>query len=191
MSTPAPFDSSALIPWYLNGTLSPAERGEVEAWLVATGHDGDLKLWRAVQSEVRSEIAEPATDLGWRRLRTELRPARQTIWQWRAALAAGVVAVASFQMLILWRQGHEGVHRPLSAAVAFPEAWRFQVRFVETATARDINALLLRMDAQIVSGPSALGIYEIAIPRREGAEADGLLNLLRHEPLIEQATLAP
>ena len=191
MSTPAPFDSSAFIPWYLNGTLSSAERGEVEAWLVATGDDADLRLWRAVQNQVRSEFAEPGTDLGWRRLQTELRAVPRTAWKWRAALAAGVLVIASFQTLILWRQGQESVHRPLSGRVVSPDAWRLQIRFIDAATAREINVLLLRLDAQIVGGPSALNIYEISIPRNEVADIDELLASLRHEPLVEQATLPP
>ncbi|HLA70962.1 MAG TPA: hypothetical protein VK624_05590 [Steroidobacteraceae bacterium] len=194
MSSTTPFDSSALIPWYLNGTLATEERRAVESWLVASGSDVELQMWRAVQQQVRIDRAvEPGTELGWRRLRGQLgiaQEATRPAWKWRAALAAGILAIASFQTLILLRQ--ETVHLPLSGTtVASPDAWRLQVRFAERATIRDINALLLRIDAHIANGPSALGVYEISIPRTAATNVDDLLQELRREPLIEQVTLPP
>lgn len=194
MSSTTPFDSSALIPWYLNGTLSTEDRRSVESWLIAAGSDVELQMWRAVQQQVRTDRSiEPGTELGWRRLRGQLETSQEAMrpaWKWRAALAAGILAIASFQTLILLRQ--EPVHRPLSGTtVASPDAWRLQVRFTERATIRDINALLLRIDAQIAKGPSALGVYEISIPRTDATDVDDLLQLLKREPLIEQVTLPP
>jgi hypothetical protein len=194
MSSTIPFDSSALIPWYLNGTLSTEERREVESWLIATGSDVELQMWRAVQQQVRTDITvEPGSELGWRRLRGQLgsvQEATRPEWKWRAALAAGILAIASFQTLILLRQ--EPVHRPLSGTTAAsPDAWRVQVRFAERTTIGDINALLLRIDARIINGPSAIGIYEISIPRIAAPHVDDLLQELRREPLIEQVTLPP
>ena len=47
-------EPAALLPWYLNGTLSDAERERVEAWLrAAPEREADLTLWRAVQADVR------------------------------------------------------------------------------------------------------------------------------------------
>jgi hypothetical protein len=194
MSSTTPFDSSALIPWYLNGTLSTEERHEVESWLIASGSDVELQMWRAVQQQVRTDrTVEPGTELGWRRLRGHLGAAHEALqpaWKWRAALAAGILAIASFQTFILLRQ--EPVHRPLSGTtVASPDVWRLQVRFAERATIRDINGLLLRIDAHIAAGPSALGVYEISIPRTAATQVDDLLQELRREPLIEQVTVPP
>jgi hypothetical protein len=194
MSSTTPFDSSALIPWYLNDTLSTDERREVESWLMAAGSDVELQMWRAVQQQVRADTTvEPGTELAWRRLRGQLGSAQEAMrpaWKWRAALAAGILAIASFQTLILLRQ--EPVHRPLSGTTAAsPDVWRLQVRFAERTTIRDINALLLRIDAHIANGPSALGVYEISIPRTAPTNVDDLLQELRREPLIEQVTLPP
>jgi hypothetical protein len=66
------------------------------------------------------------------------------------------------------------------------------VRFVDTATISDINALLLRIDARVVNGPSALGLYELAIPRTAGdSGADALRTRLQREPLLQQVAIAP
>ena len=54
MSSTTLFDSSALIPWYLNGTLTTEEHHAVETWLIASGSDVELQVWRAVQQQVRT-----------------------------------------------------------------------------------------------------------------------------------------
>jgi anti-sigma factor RsiW len=183
-------DLAALLPWYLNGTLDEAERVRVEAWLrAAPEREAELAMWRAVQAQVRSASPAPAFDeVSWRRLRAQLPAARRTTWL-KVAAAASVLLIAGLQTAILVRDD-TGVHRPLSETPA-ADQWRLQVRFDEAATLQQIAALLDRHQAQFVAGPSALGLYTIAIDKGASPTPQPLLEALRAEPLITEVTVAP
>ncbi|HEY6125645.1 MAG TPA: hypothetical protein VIV63_13420 [Steroidobacteraceae bacterium] len=194
--TAASFDVSALIPWYLNGTLSDAERAQVEKFLrESPDAEPQLQMWRAVQLQTRTQpLADPGTELGWRGFRRELGrvKARDSMRLWRITAAASVLLIAGLQTAILMRQDDADRYAPLSGTTAVPaDSWRVQVRFVETATVADINALLLRIDARVIRGPSALGIYEIILPRRPGDGDAAVRATLQAEPLLLQAVVMP
>ncbi|HEU4780227.1 MAG TPA: hypothetical protein VFS58_10135 [Steroidobacteraceae bacterium] len=187
---------NSLIPWYLNGTLSETERAQVESLLRdSPDAESELQLWRAVQQDARTQsISQPGVDFGWQRLRRDLkreqrRGSQQT---WRLAAAASVLMIVGLQTAILMRQDSGTRYEPLSGTLAIPaNAWRVQVRFAESAAMTDINALLLRLDARVIGGPSALGIYELALPREAAADAQALRARLAAEPLLLQVVVVP
>jgi anti-sigma factor RsiW len=183
-------DLTALLPWYVNGTLDPAEREQVEAWLrAAPEHEAELAMWRAVQVDARKAAPVPAFDeLGWRRLRAQLPTARRTSWL-KVAAAASVLLLAGLQTAILVRDD-AGVHRPLGETPV-GDQWRFHARFTPSATLEQIGALLERHAGQLVAGPSALGLYTIAIAKHESRTPEALIAALRAEPLIVEVTVAP
>lgn len=178
---------AALLPWYLNGTLEEAERREVESWLRDRhGAEEELALWRSVQQVVRSEeSAKPGSELGWRRLRSQISRAPRRPW-WMAAAAASVLMVIGLQTAILLRD-EPGIFRPLAAPES-KTSWRFHVRFSATATMGQLEQVLLRNQAMIVEGPSALGLYTVEVARDVGGNQSQMLAKLRAEPLIEQVT---
>jgi hypothetical protein len=124
-------------------------------------------------------------ELAWRRLKAQL-PAGRAPW-WQAAIAAGVLLVAGLQVSILNRDAE--IHRPLGET-PLTDQWRLTLRFQPSASLAGVEALLNRYDAQLVSGPSALGLYTIAVPRGDGS-ADEVLQKLRAEPLVSEATVSP
>jgi len=195
VSTPNPLDPGTLLPWYLNGTLSPREREQLESWLVSSPEgQSELLLWRAVQIDTRARpSADAGSELGWRRLRTQL-PApgqvRQSARPWRWAAAASVLAILGLQSALLLRHPAEQIHRPLTAPSVALDVWHLQVQFAQSATLADLQALLSRHDATIINGPSALGIYTLSVPRAEGSAAE-LAAALRAEPLVMQVSVAP
>ena len=184
-------EPAALLPWYLNGTLDATERERVEIWLrAAPEREAELAMWRAVQADARNALPAPAFDeLGWRRLRAQLPAARSTPWL-KLAVAASVLVIAGLQTAILVRDG-AGVHRPLSET-PLADHWQLRVRFVESATLAEIGAMLDRHDAQLVAGPSALGLYTIAIPKHAAPSApQTLIDAMQAEPLVLEVTVAP
>lgn len=194
MNTPDPHAAAALLPWYLNGTLAEVERAQVAAYLLERDGELDIAMWRAVQREVRTQpVADPGTELGWRRLRGELRRERQRAIApgWKIAAAASVLLVIGLQAAILLRNPAAETFRPMSGDPVVPAgAWRVQVRFTDAAPAAGINALLLRLEARVIAGPSALGVYELAIPRAAGeGDAETLAARLRGEPLLQQVVV--
>jgi anti-sigma factor RsiW len=187
---------NALIPWFLNGTLPDTERAQVEGLLRESPEaEAELKMWRAVQLHVRTQPeAAPGADFGWQRLRRDLKreQRRGSQVKWRVAAAASVLVVLGLQSVILMRQESVTRYEPLSGSLAIPaDAWRVQVRFADSAAMADISALLMRLDARVISGPSALGIYELVLPREAASDAQALRTRLAAEPLLLQVVVAP
>ncbi|MCR6497053.1 hypothetical protein LJB71_13030 [Thermomonas sp. S9] len=65
---------------------------------------------------------------------------------------------------------------------------RLQVAFAADARLADINALLLQLDASVVAGPSALGLYTLQVAPDTAAQA---LQRLQSSPLVDSAAQAP
>jgi hypothetical protein len=199
MSVESDRDLADLLPWLVNGSLAGAERTAVLN-LLSRSPDAalELRLWKAVQSEVRRETAESGVEMGWRRLeksvrqqRARERPARY----WRVAAAVAAVAIVGFQSLILWRmeQRDAGLTQ-LGAppAVVGAHEWLVQIRFTEAATVAQVNSLLAEIGGRVVDGPSALGVYQIAVPREGPFEStDALLEWLRTQAIVEEGVLPP
>jgi hypothetical protein len=199
MNSPTPTDPGSLLPWYLNGTLTGRERDEVEIWLGSSEEaQSELLLWRAVQLDARHRpLADGGMDLGWRRLRGQLpaapvaatRTASRQGWRWAAA--ASVLAILGLQTALLVRSPDDAIHRPLSVPATQVDSWQLQVRFADDTPLAELNALLLRYDATISEGPSALGLYTLSVPRGEDAAPDELVTRLRAEPRVLQVSVAP
>jgi len=194
-----------LLPWYVNGTLSRRERAAVERELLHSEVARlELSFWRRVSSEVTQDTKtdEHGVELGWKRLRRQLRTRTSTArvpasW-WRAAVAAVVAVTICVQTVMLYRIESESVDRDeirqLAAASDNVRAneWHIQVRFRATAAAGDIQKLLQEIDGRIVDGPSALGLYELAVSKSvRFADASALASWLSMQPIVEQGTAPP
>jgi anti-sigma factor RsiW len=162
-----------LIPWYLNGTLSPEEHARVEAYLEQGGEaaKAELELQRQIQSQA-SEWHEGSTpgEFGWKRLQRDLQrdtekkkdPKRGSNWL-RPAMAAAIAVIVIQGVLLnsLWSPDQTDGLQPLSGTVA--ETSALQVMFQPEATALQIRKLLQEIGAVVVDGPSASGIYRLSL----------------------------
>ena len=193
--------SHNLLPWYVNGTLSPAEAKAVELELAQSEvARGELTLWQAVARAVEEERDAPVADgaeLGWPRLVRQLQPAlaRSRPSRWQMAIAASLLAVIGVQSVFLYRsdRAHRDEIRQLSAAPGGvgENEWRIQVRFRDGATLAEIESLLAAADARVIDGPSALGIYELAVSRERFADAQAAARWLAEQPVVAQGTAPP
>lgn len=158
----------ALLPAYVSGQLEPEERARVER---ALAEDPDLaeelRFVEALADGVRrtaEETAPPPGELGWYRLRRSVAEESgaaggRSVLPWRPALAAAAVLVIAVQAGLLWQ-----AHRPGDAAwesLSSDAAGVVQVRWAEDAAAGEIERLLRRHRLEIVSGPSASGVYRL------------------------------
>lgn len=199
MSAETDRELAELLPWLANGTLTGEERAAVLD-LVSRSPEAaqQLRLWQAVQSEARREAAPSGADMGWRQLEKIVRQetARaQPVRYWRMAAAAAAITIIGFQSLILWRieerdSGLVQLGAPTAAVTA--DEWLVQVRFTEAATVGQVTELLAAVDGRIVNGPSALGVYEIAVTRGvRFADSSVLLEWLRTQPVVAESALPP
>lgn len=187
----------ALLPFLANETLEGDERAEVEA-AVATdpqlaleldalkamratlqaeevqspGELGLARLLRSVEGETETDLAGPAVDAP-----VAANTNRPIIWQ---AIAAALLAVVVGQ--VLWFNTGRDAGPGFELAGAQADA-QLSVTFVPTASEAAIRMVLLDTGFEIVSGPSALGLYGLAAA--DGTDVPAAVAVLEASGLVE------
>ena len=200
-----------LLSWYVNGTLTGAERDRVEAALRDDARATALLEWEkslreAVKSDPSLEIAE---DRGlaqvMQRIRAEAKPAAAVAKRTRAsssatsrvlewfrlspalALACGVVAV-QFGIIVHMQQtrGEESAYSGLRTIGGKKTESFVRVTFKPESTETDLRTLLRSLEAEIVSGPSQLGDYYLMV---KTATVQATLTTLQSSAHVESAEI--
>ena len=163
-----------LLPWYVNGTLSEAERARVEAHLQACARcRQDVDTLRQLRQSLRAHYADqaPSEQLWWRirqRIRTEQsgaeKPGKEvrerSRWLWLGGMAAAIFLA---QVLMIRGQLNDpavGGYQPLSGE-SHQAVASLQVRFAPRATMEQVSRLLQDLALEITGGPGALGLYQL------------------------------
>ncbi len=171
-----------LLPFYANGTLEGAELAEVET---AVAQDSDL-AWelehlQLIRADVKARaVAQTPGEFGLSRLMREIdaetvQPVQKAantntrIWQFAAAAAIAVLAVQTTVMFST--PDTPGYELASGGSGVGYDGPILTVAFHGTATEGEIRALLLSLDLEFISGPSALGLYEIGALDEASAEA--------------------
>ncbi len=200
------------LPWFANGSLASAERRVIELHLDGCAACGaELERCEAERTALRSEpraapsphpaqlgrlferIDAGATDAiepdrdeasappwaGSALLRRTPRPVR---W----ILAAQLVTVLGLGLVVAQRETAPAApFRTLSTAAVAPAAAALRVVFAAEATEAEMRAILLAAGVEIVSGPTPVGAYSIAL--RAGVERAVALAALRSDPRVRFA----
>ncbi len=214
--------ATLLLPWYANGTLDPEETWQVEEHLGQCPHcRAELAQYRVLSEQVQEQSGpawQPPDDHFDRlmadieRLDTPAVPVRakpsigQRLMDWlretpqpmRWTLAAESLALAML-VLVVWLPGRPVVEpgfETLSSVTTStrPTGPRLRVGFDPTLRIADLQSLLQVLNGQIVAGPSALGIYTVALDAKERPEAalDHALTVLRaHRQVLLAEPLQP
>lgn len=208
-----------LLPWYVNESLSPDETSEVEAHMencpvcqseVARCKELNLavkanpqKTWTpsaphfanvlANVDAYENRQAQSRGSPGWIEkwfpwLGDTPRPARFTL----AFQGALVLALASTLLVRAFvpTAGYQTLSNPAEPSVL--GAQQVRLVFAEDITEKELRGLLLEIPARIVAGPTALGVYTVALnPSREDAEvSQKALAQLRAHPKVRLAEMA-
>jgi anti-sigma factor RsiW len=179
-------DARALLAWYAAGTLAPGDRAEVERLLAASpAARAELEWLRALKRDLPETLAMPAGDLGQARLMQRIaleragpkaaelaRRAERPRWQLPAFALAAAMLVAQAGVIGFLLHDRDASLAPLAGPPA-AAGDLLQVTFRPDATERDIRALLGSVQAELVGGPGALGVYTVRVPagRAEAAAA--------------------
>ena len=185
-------DVAGLLPFAVNGSLSPEEAREVEDWLA---RDPDLQddagFLTRLRAMMRAEpLPETGSEFGLARLLRDL-PAQLTPEaarppaRWLApALAAGIAAlVAGLGTATLLRApapAEAPIYEQASGDAA--ELPRLTVTFAPEARLSEVAALLQAQDLVIVDGPGALGLYRLELP--PGADAAAVAEALAQAAIV-------
>jgi hypothetical protein len=195
---------SALLPWYLNGSIGEHERERVDAHLIqCAGCRDDLAQERHIYRGMTAETAVeymPAASL--KRLQARLDGAvgaasgnlradvpaaripyrRAMAWQGLMVASVAVIAVAlSLLAADRWVQFRALTSAPDYYTVTTPTAHVpgevIRAVFSPTITLVELQAILDETELRIISGPTEAGVYSLAANSRRPVSAS--LALLR------------
>jgi anti-sigma factor RsiW len=170
-------DARELLAWYAAGTLAPAERAAVEQLLAESpAARAELEWLRALKRDLPATLAIPPGDLGQARLMQRIAieragpkvvelPRRPERPRWLAPAFALAASMLLAQAAVIGYLVHErnAALAPLSGQPP-ASGELLQVVFKADATEQDIRGLLASVDAELVGGPGALGVYTIRVP---------------------------
>ncbi len=180
---------TALIPWYVNGTLGEEDRRRLEAHLAECVQcRQDLDLERQVHGNIAQQAAVeylPAPSLKKllnridgieaapsggsppRARRSGSRP-RSWSWSWQGLTAASVavtavaVCVLAVDHFLQHRNSLAPDYRTVTSSTPRPHDEVIRAVFAADITLVDLQALLDEAQLRIVAGPTEAGVYSLA-----------------------------
>lgn len=188
-------DIEMLLPWYASGRLDGEDIARVEAHLETCA-----QCRAAVEQEGRMKAAVAdlsfPVDLGWQKLQARIAPdqrhrsdmADTARPRWRAptwpvglAAFAGAQTTLLILALLLFRPVAPQPDYHMLGAGGVRTGGNMLVMFRPDTSEQDLRAILVRVQARLVDGPTAAGAYVVETPpeRRDAALAS-----LRSQPLI-------
>lgn len=204
----------ALLPWYINGTLTAAQAGAVEQHLrcCAACH-AEVAQQQRLAKLYKKELActsQPAPTFAqlMRRIeaaRTQAEPARRSWWERiRRSLDRPVIAarpafvylglfVAVTIAIPAWWSNVQPTppYRTLANPGSYPKPSGHDLRVIFRASAQrdQVAALIAQVGGTLQAGPSAAGIYTIRVA--DGAAVATAVEALRRHPgvLFAEPTL--
>jgi len=197
-------DKSARLLSYVQGRLTDSEQEAID---IAIADDlqwsEELAFYQGLSNAAEPAAVPAGQEFGWARLSKsidqEVAKAAETspaandntpFWR-AAALALGFIALVQTGYLFVGTDtpnGEPNAETPIYVPVAQTAHLEARIIFVEDATSADISALLTQIDAEIVAGPSAIGLYDVRF-KSEDSRDTGLEGLRDANTIVESATL--
>lgn len=183
---------------YVKGRLSDEEKAAIDAAII----DDHALAEELTYYQALSNASVPADtpqdhDLAWARLSKALdqtspaqnapKAANDNTVLWRAATLALGLIVAVQGGFLMSSDPSEGDNGGAYIPASEQAALIVKVMFSGSATSEDISTLLTDLDAEIVSGPSAIGLYDIRF-ETEAAQKAGLEALNTATGIVDVAT---
>ncbi|MCK0171785.1 hypothetical protein MWU53_12010 [Aliiroseovarius sp. S1123] len=175
-----------LLPFWVNGTLSPEERDMVEA---ALEQDPTLRQEAEMLALIRATVKEQPEmqspgELGLARLRRVIEDNPQTVLDGRSrarryilSFSSGLAAALALLAVLGNFRASEDVYELASSS---DDAANIVVMFRPDVTQASMSALLQMHDLVIVDGPSAIGLFRLS-PLDPDIDLEQLAGTLRSE----------
>lgn len=199
-----------LLPFYVNGTLSEADRAWVDDYLLQhPGAAAELRWYESLQTKLREDLPAVSSEIGLeraiRRIRTEgpspvlarraagpsvvdrLRDFFASITPQavlRPALA-GALAVVALQAVVIVQMTDEDDASQLRAippGSVIEKGPYVKINFKPDAREADIRLLLVEAHGSLAAGPGQLGDYYVRVPEKQLA---ALTDKLKASPIVD------
>ena len=201
----------SLVPLYVNGRLPDNRRKDFEEALAQdSGLAREVREYRAIRgaySALECEIPAPSPDLyGKIRSRIRQEPRRaviqpkekaltgifeffQNVFGWpRLAWAVAGVQLAVVLTLLAVYPKTEKYETLSGGALPGENGLRINIIFQSDSREKDIRELLGRVGARIVNGPSAEGLYTIAV--KDKSDPESIVGRLKEDQAVRFAERA-
>jgi len=198
----------ALLPFYLNGTLAGDDLKAIEDWLesepdaVAALAEAELEF--AGATEGNEAIRTPADALSRfsRQLDAVAGPVRESSGEswlaaaWRRLMGvpagfAWATAAAAIALLLVQavvdRAGLENGFEIAGSEDDLSKAPFALIAFHADARMAEVAAFMSSNGAAIIGGPTASGVFKVALPAATVSDYDKLFSLIAAQPFVESA----
>jgi hypothetical protein len=174
----------ALLPWFVNGTLAPAERASVERHLAECSRCRQEADWlRGLHSACAEASATSAAAASLHRSLQGRRAARRAP-PWFVAVALAAFAVAGTAWIATSEQAS---YRTLGAPDARPATRGALVVVFDPSTSEfDLRRIVRAAGARIVDGPTATNGYVLGVAEGDRERALAALRAERAVTLAER-----
>lgn len=201
-----------LVPWLANGTLVGEERARVQEHVAQCAQCAEeLERCRALAAALVAEAPAAAphpaqlTRLLRRLDAEEAAPALSSLrrlaapfaalprgWRWALSAQLALLLVAVLALFGAATPGDQSpapaLYRTLGDAAAAPaNGTRLRVVFAPELQEGEMRQLLLEVRAEVVAGPTPLGVYTLALPAGAGEPLTVVLEHLRRQPGVRFA----
>jgi hypothetical protein len=195
---------SALLPWYVNGSIGEQDRQRVDAHLPACADcrndlAQELRVYRGMTAEPAIEhmpaaslkrlqarldgIGAPPAATGAEDARSAAAPGRRSM-RWPGLMAASIAVMAVALSLLAadrWLQLRAPATQPnfytVTTAAPRPQGEVIRAVFSPSITLVELQSILDEAQLRIISGPTEAGVYSLAA--KSGRPVSSSLALLR------------
>lgn len=212
-------DCLELLPWFLNGTLNETEQQAVSEQLAhSSSLQEELAQLRFLKQHLPPEPEIfPASTLGWKRLQknilaeqdqpqAEVAPSAQQTEQsrnWFKPLAIAAMLVITVQVGLLTQKSTEQSASSMQLLSGTPvhvadHQYLLQIEIAPEASWQQLQSLLRNLNADLVQGPSAIGLVHIRLSLDQleldgqaPQSAEAVVSWLQSQSIIEHVALEP
>lgn len=193
-----------LAPWYVNGSLSAADRTWVDNYLAEFPEArAELAWFASLQTRIKESLPEVPANIGldkvMRRIRADQPSASESIGARIAAFFGGFALKPAMSMalaavvlvqggVIVGLMKDDASEIRANKALPVTDAPLVKVNFAPDAKESDIRMLLVSIQGTLAGGPGQLGDYYVRVPAgKEKAAADKLKSIA----IVQAVELAP
>ena len=211
-------DCLELLPWFLNGTLSPAEQQAVSEQLQQSSvlQEELTQLTLLQQNLPKEERDFPASTLGWKRLHKQIQNEQNALisapqssteavpktnsWFKPVAIAATFILSVQVGLFSLDNAKDSSDIQLLSGTpvVVADNQSLLQLSLSDDASWQEISQLLNSLNADLVQGPSAIGLIHIrfsvdqlSLDGQAVTSNQDVIDWLQAQSIVEHVALEP